>query len=337
MEGKLIRNISIIFLLLGLGVSQANAAVFTVSNIGNNTSIQSAVDNAQNGDTILVNSGVYQENIRVNKEVKITASSGQNQNNHTYVISTTPGANVFSVSASNVTIEGFYIFGNSPEIQGTQTGIYLDGTQNCSLISNSLVFNNMGISLNNARGNYLESNLISLGNQGITLVNSGENRLLNNLVLTNINGGIFLNSSANNTLNGNSADSGSMGIFLGSAQGNMLTNNLVSKNEFGIYGQNSQNNTITANSLYLNGVGAYFTGSVNNTIFQNEFFNLYNAQEEQGNNTWNMTAGNFWNDYPGTDADGNGVGDIPYTVNENGNADYMPMINETYPGNYSEQ
>lgn len=34
MEGKLIRNISIIFLLLGLGVSQASAAVFTVSNIG---------------------------------------------------------------------------------------------------------------------------------------------------------------------------------------------------------------------------------------------------------------------------------------------------------------
>ncbi|MGE5458734.1 MAG: nitrous oxide reductase family maturation protein NosD, partial [Methanococcaceae archaeon] len=279
-----------------MGSKPGKCCSFYVSNIGNNTSIQSAVDNAQNGDTIFVNPGVYQENIRVNKEVKITASSGQNQNNHTYVISTTPGANVFSVSASNVTIEGFYIFGNSPEIQGTQTGIYLDGTQNCSLISNSLVFNNMGISLNNARGNHLESNLISLGNQGITLVNSGENRLLNNLVLTNINGGIFLNSSANNTLNGNSADSGSMGIFFGSAQGNILTNNLISKNEFGIYGQNSQNNTITANSLYLNGVGAYFTGSVNNSVYQNEFFNLYNAQEEQGNNTWNMTAGNFWHD-----------------------------------------
>lgn len=57
MKGKSIQNICILFLLvLGITVTQAEATVLTVgSNGGENYSfIQEAVNNSQNGDTIVV-------------------------------------------------------------------------------------------------------------------------------------------------------------------------------------------------------------------------------------------------------------------------------------------
>jgi len=66
-----------------------------------------------------------------------------------------------------------------------------------------------------------------------------------------------------------------------------------------------------------------------NLVFQNEFINnLKNAHDEFGiNNQWNFTAiGNFWSDYPGVDADDDGIGDTTYLISGNtGSYDYFPI------------
>ena len=70
MKSELVQIILIIFLIMpGIAVAQGNASVIIVNNSGegNYTSIQEAVRNAQNGDTILVSPGVYRENIKVDK------------------------------------------------------------------------------------------------------------------------------------------------------------------------------------------------------------------------------------------------------------------------------
>ena len=393
MKGKRVQSICIILLLVfAVTATQAGAGTVTVDKNGggNYTSIQEAVDNAQNGDIILVNPGIYPENVVVDKELTILSNSVSpvNQNNSVYVIGVVSGGQVFSVNADNVTINGFHISGGYSETaDSTGIGILLAGVRNCSLSDNVLVMNNISIGLYNSQGNYIGNNSVIGPGSGIVLVGSTENILSNNLAETGINPegiGILLNSSANNTLDNNIARSGLVGIYLDTSQGNNLTNNiassnaggigiglnsstgnilmnnlakanklgvvldasdrntiadnLISKNDIGIFGDGAGSNILLNNSLYLNGIGVGLSGSSSgNTIYKNKFINIINAVDE-GMNFWNSSSeGNAWNNYTGTDNDGNGMGDTPYFVNQTtGSADYLPTSVENFSAISSE-
>jgi len=333
MKGKPIQSICIALLLvLGVASTQADAAVFTVGSNGegNYTSIQEAINNAQNGDTILVSPGVYRENVKVNKEISIISSTDLSGDmmNRTYVIGAIPAEDVFTIRSNNVTISGFYIAGGPSGMDmDREVGISLEGVQNCLISNNTLILNDIGIGLSNSHFNHLDNNLIGFGASGIYLTQSNENELSNNVATIN-NHGIHIDNSTNNTLMGNTVESNEIGILLSTSRMNTLENNFVLRNDNGIVLDNTaESNFLTNNSIYMNGIGIYSSGSSGNTIYLNDFFNFFNAEDE-GTNTWNSSsAGNTWNDYNGTDADGNGIGDTPYVVNETtGNIDYMPLV-----------
>ncbi|WP_292389342.1 right-handed parallel beta-helix repeat-containing protein [Methanosarcina sp. UBA5] len=339
MKGKSIQIICIIFLLvLGATVTQSGAAVLTVGiNGGENYSfIQDAVNNAQNGDTIVVSPGIYIENINVNKEIAIISKTdvSGDMTNRTYVIGAVPANDVFSIKSNNVRITGFHILGGPSGIDAYQeVGLYLEGVQNCSLSNNTLMLNDVGIDLNNSHRNLLDNNQICLGSTGIVLSRSNENKLSNNLVETN-DEGILLDNSTNNTLMNNTAESNDVGVLLDASITNMLGYNSISRNSYGVIIENmAGSNILTNNSLYMNGLGMHLKGSTGNMISLNKFFNLVDAVDE-GTNSWNSSsAGNKWKNYNGTDADGNGIGDTPYVVNQTtGSIDYMPLANNVSSG-----
>jgi len=142
-----------------------------------------------------------------------------------------------------------------------------------------------------------------------------------------------------------------MNIDSNAAYNNTLDSNTISgNNQTGIYlGQSSYNiiksNTISSNTDYGIYLYKFFTAASNNLIYNNNFTNnTVNAYDHSGNtNIWNTSktagpnilggpylAGNYWDDYTGTDTDWDLLGDTltPYNSSENiGNqGDYAPLI-----------
>ncbi|AKB78389.1 hypothetical protein MSHOH_1906 [Methanosarcina horonobensis HB-1 = JCM 15518] len=337
-EKSVFKTFAAFLLVLGIIATQASAAVITVGSTGgeNYTSIQEAINNAQNGDTILVNPGVYKENVKVSKEVSIISNSAsENQINRTYVLGAFSNEDVFSVNSSNVTISGFHISGGPSSGDLHEVGIYLEGVNNCSLVNNALVLNDVGIVLNDSQRNYIKDNLVSIGYSGIILIDSEENELSDNWLATNSEG-ILLNNSVNNSIFNNTASGNEIGIYLGMSGRNIINSNFISKNDYGIIGKVAEYNTMFNNSLYQNGLGIYLNESSNNTIYQNEFSNFFDVLDE-GTNIWNSSSsGNMWSNYTGEDANGDGIGDTPFVINETtGSTDYMPLVNEISSDNNS--
>ncbi len=95
-----------------------------VTDVGTDHSIQRGIDAASSDNTVNVEAGTYQENVTVNKGLTIkganagTAGSDLGRGAESIVLTSGNQAQVFLVSASNVTIDGFVVDGDDPLVVG---------------------------------------------------------------------------------------------------------------------------------------------------------------------------------------------------------------------------
>ena len=227
--------VAVIWILVISGFAVSNVygeTTITVDDSGgaNYTSIQDAVNNANDGDTILVYTGTYTENVDVKKRLIIKSESGNPDD--TIVQAADPDDHVFYVTADNVTISGFGVTGANSI---GKDGIHLEGVTECDVINNIVSNNRNGIYLLDSRTNTLRDTTVhSNDNYGIFLVKSGNNNLSNNTVHSNNNYGITLDTSNDNNLSDNTVHSNNKhGIALVDASShNRMRNNRIFNNTY---------------------------------------------------------------------------------------------------------
>ncbi|HEC77068.1 MAG TPA: PKD domain-containing protein [Thermoplasmatales archaeon] len=108
------------------------------SGANNYTKIQDAIDNASDGDTIFVYSGIYYENVVVNKTINLIG-----ENKSTTIIDGNETGNVISVIANYTYIKNFTIR-NSEFIAGGEdrAGVMYNHQSNHNTIKNCIIENN---------------------------------------------------------------------------------------------------------------------------------------------------------------------------------------------------
>jgi len=157
--------------ITGGAVQRVNASGST-----NYTGIQDAIDDASDGDTILVYSGTYYENVNVNKQIVLSGIGMP-------VVDAGGNGSAITLGAGNSTLEGFSARGSG---RG-QAGIGVNSNNNM-IRNNTVSFNYMGINiyrLNMIGNNILRGNNASDNLFGIWIGFSSNNTLSNNIMTGN--------------------------------------------------------------------------------------------------------------------------------------------------------
>lgn len=143
------------------------------------------------------------------------------------------------------------------------------------------------------------------------------NLTVKNLNIKNFYIGMYIWSS-NNTITLNAVTDNIVGILL-SGDSNTITKNYIARNEEGIFfGVNTPGNEP------LNIVMVHNSFVDNLVQFSGCFCETYDPEEAV--HTWDDGGrGNYWSDYNGTDANGDGIGDTAYVIDVQ-NQDRYPLM-----------
>ena len=237
-------------------------------------------------------------------------------------------------------------------IEEFQPGISLFSRSNVTIRNCRVIECYVGFWLENSSNNTLSNNTASNNLEWgfVIYTSSNNNTLSNNTASSNTFYGIGIWSSHNNTISGNTVSSNvDFGIRLSQSRYNTISENKVSSSYYGVgFHQSSHNNTLTGNNIFANDYGIMVGFSRDNKIFHNNLVNKENQVIAAAGyaDIWDdgyPSGGNYWSDYTGMDADGDGIGDTAYVIDEYNRDNYplmdfwnSPWGNWTHYHNYTE-
>jgi len=268
--------------------------------------IQEAINAANPRDTIFVRSGIYYENVIVNKTVSLIG-----ENKGTTIIDGNETGTVVYISADNVTVSGFTI-------------------QRCGIIWNGFVFPEYGVRLRGHNCNVTDNIIANNDGTGIFVERSNDNVICENIIINNIGDigdyrwggpayGIDLDGD-NCIVSNNFIANNSGGIFL-LGDNNLIDENVIINNTheptglppydppfrelaFGINVAGARNSIINSNVVNDNYFGIFLDLDVGNVLRNNSMncncfnFGIYQymnfQQEIDTSNTVNGKTIYYW-------------------------------------------
>ncbi|MCD6513004.1 MAG: right-handed parallel beta-helix repeat-containing protein, partial [Thermoplasmata archaeon] len=130
-------------------------------------SLQSAIDNASNGDTIVVHDGIYYENVVIDKELALINGSKP--------VVDGMGGIAFNITANNVSIIGFNITNSSYGIKCNALGFYIaNNTINATIDGINIFLHNISCNMTGSSSfvigdSIIYKNTINATNNGVVI------------------------------------------------------------------------------------------------------------------------------------------------------------------------
>ncbi len=252
---QIVCSLSILVLLCITGIPVAYAADLTVAPSGAEfTSIQAAIDWAFPGDTITVNSGIYNEEIQIDKQIALV---GIDSGGGMPVIDTEGKGNAIEVRVDGCTVQGF-------------------------AIRNSSMFNGLRISSSN---NTIEQNTFLNTARGIYLQSAMKNTVYGNTITSSSQAGIALEASNDNLIEENILVKNTVGIALD----DFSLSNFVYRNNF----DNAQNvYSKSATSVWSSPVPFRYTHlGLNGENYMGNYWGDYQGRDINGDGIGDVPYG----------------------------------------------
>lgn len=309
---------------------------------------------------IIANSpyGIYLKNIDLHVRI-----SGCN-------ISTSSQVGIFLEDCSNIEITGSVLFAHQTDgirITGSDNCSVNNVTMD---MEDMITINYNGIRVIDSFNNrFADNHLARMVNDGILIEGSStSNVITRNVIEQNINNGILLRSDGNlvqeneayahdkaikiegddNRVIDNYFRRNGYGVYITNGNGNEIKQNRLNRNFMGIKVITSLENTIVDNYIGKSasyGVDLYCNPGSGNVVHSNHFY--YNngtlgafdprriqARDLSAGNTWydsSINRGNFFYDWRGNDNNDDGIVDLSYPVDGNGDPGRYCFLNPLLP------